>query len=147
MYKEYFKKIVRYSRPYWKTQLYILALWVVIALLGAAVPFINQEIINSLTQSNLLLSKLIQLLILLFVLKTAVVFLNFFAEYRFEYLQKEATADFFQKTYESLQKFPVEKLLQEKGGEYISRILSDGEMAGVVISGLIPSTLLNLFRF
>jgi ABC-type multidrug transport system fused ATPase/permease subunit len=147
MYKEYLKKIVHYSKPYWKTQLYILALWVVIALLGAAVPFINQEIINSLAQSNLLLSKLLQLLILLFVLKTATVFLNFLAEYRFEYLKKEATADFFQKTYESLQKFPVEKLLQEKGGEYISRILSDGEMAGIVISGLIPSTLLNLFRF
>jgi ATP-binding cassette subfamily C protein len=147
MYKEYLKKIVHYSKPYWKTQLYILALWVVIALLGAAVPFINQEIINSLAQSNLLLSKLIQLLILLFVLKTATVFLNFLTEYRFEYLKKEATADFFQKTYESLQKFPVEKLLQEKGGEYISRILSDGEMAGIVISGLIPSTLLNLFRF
>jgi len=147
MYKEYLKKIVHYSKPYWKTQLYILALWVVIALFGAAVPFINQEIINSLAQSNLLLSKLLQLLILLFVLKTATVFLNFLTEYRFEYLKKEATADFFQKTYESLQKFPVEKLLQEKGGEYISRILSDGEMAGVVISGLIPSTLLNLFRF
>jgi len=147
MYKEYLKKIVHYSKPYWKTQLYILALWVVISLLGAIVPFINQKIINSLAQSNLLLSKLIQLLILLFVLKTAVVFLNFFAEYRFEYLQKEATADFFQRTYESLQKFPVEKLLQEKGGEYISRILSDGEMAGIIISGLIPSTLLNLFRF
>jgi len=147
VYKEYLKKIVHYSRPYWKTQFYILALWVVIALLGAAVPFINQEIINSLTQSNLLLSKLLQLLILLFVLKTAIVFLNFLAEYRFEYLKKEATADFFQKTYESLQRFPVEKLLQEKGGEYISRILSDGEMAGIVISGLIPSTLLNLFRF
>ncbi|HHW58582.1 MAG TPA: ABC transporter ATP-binding protein [Clostridia bacterium] len=146
MHREYIRKILHYSRPYWKAQFCILILWTAISLLGALVPFINREIIN-LMQSKFFLSKLISLLLALFVIRTTVVILNFIAEYRFEYLQKEATADFFQKTYESLQKLPIERLISEKGGEYISKILSDGEMAGIVVSGFFPSTLLNLLRF
>ncbi len=147
MYHKLFAQIYYQGKKYSKEHIFILIIWIFISGFTALIPFLNRELINTLLSARHIIDKILLLVMGILGFKTCAIILNFFAEYKLETLKRKVSCDLWVAMYQSLQNQPIIHIYSETSASYITKILSDGEIAAHMIAGFLPSVLLNTVRF
>jgi ABC-type bacteriocin/lantibiotic exporter with double-glycine peptidase domain len=145
MYCKFITQIYYHSRQYYKEQISILIFWIFITGLTALIPFLNRGLIDTLLSKHIG-NRILLLVLGILCLKTFAIILNFVSEYKLETLKRKVTCDLWLTMYQSLQNLPIMHIYKDTSASYITKILSDGEIAAHMIAGFLPSVFLNIIR-
>jgi len=123
----------------------VVGLWAVLIGVSALAPFLQRDLLDGLVTGNPW-DALLPLALALVAVYATVDLMNLLAEYRFEFLKRRSTKDLWIEVYDTLQQRPLSSQRREETGSYLSKILSDGELAGAVISGFVPAISIQVMR-
>jgi ABC-type multidrug transport system fused ATPase/permease subunit len=132
------------GKKYWKKQASSLLLFVVSTAAGAASPFLIKDFIDRITEGS---GPLLALAVLILVVGSVSSFTGFLGNYFFQVLAMEGIKDLQVEMYTKIQKSPIPSILEGKTGDVMSRITSDTQIVGQIISIGLPMLLLNVARF
>ena len=135
-----------YGKKYYKYQIVVIALWFCKIIVGSLVPFIQRDLFNSLLDLKLL-NNVLYYVFLLIITYIVLAILDFYNEYKFNVLKKRVIGDTWFDMYKKIQFSDINDYRRYTSGEALSRIISDSDMYGPFISGLIPSLIVNIVRF
>lgn len=138
------KQLLAKGKKYWKKQASSLLLFVVSTAAGAASPFLIKDFIDRITEGS---GPLLGLAVLILVVGSVSSFTGFLGNYFFQILAMEGIKDLQVEMYTKIQKSPIPSILEGKTGDVMSRITSDTQIVGQIISIGLPMLLLNVARF
>lgn len=138
------KQLLAKGKKYWKKQASTLLLFVVSTAAGAASPFLIKDFIDRITEGT---GPLLTLAVLILVVGSVSSITGFLGNYFFQVLAMEGIKDLQVEMYTKIQKSPIPSILEGKTGDVMSRITSDTQIVGQIISIGLPMLLLNVARF
>ncbi|MGD2249158.1 MAG: ABC transporter ATP-binding protein [Candidatus Methanofastidiosia archaeon] len=138
------KQMLKKGNKYWKKQTTSLLLFIISTAVGAVTPFLIKDFIDSITEST---GPLLILAVLILIAGSVSSITGFLGNYFFQVLAMEGVKDLQVEMYTKVQKMPVPTILEGKAGDTMSRITSDAQIVGQMISIGLPMLLLNIARF
>jgi ABC-type multidrug transport system fused ATPase/permease subunit len=136
--------MLKKGNKYWKKQTTSLLLFIISTAVGAVTPFLIKDFIDSITEST---GPLLILAVLILIAGSVSSITGFLGNYFFQVLAMEGVKDLQVEMYTKVQKMPVPTILEGKAGDTMSRITSDAQIVGQMISIGLPMLLLNIARF
>ena len=131
------------SRPMRRDQGIVILFWIFIIGLSLANTKVYQLFIDSIINLN---GKFLTFGILLLVLTIIVSVLNFYAEYLLSLLQYRAIGQLWDRLFLALLWMDYTDIVQGKASKDMSKILSDSQIVGAMVGGIIPSIVINIVR-
>jgi ABC-type multidrug transport system fused ATPase/permease subunit len=138
------KQLLAKGKKYWKKQASTLLLFIFSTAAGAASPFLIKDFIDRITEGS---GPLLGLAVLILVVGSVSSITGFLGNYFFQVLAMEGIKDLQVEMYTKIQKSPIPSILEGKTGDIMSRITSDTQIVGQIISIGLPMLLLNVARF
>jgi ABC-type multidrug transport system fused ATPase/permease subunit len=136
--------MLKKGKKYWKKQTTSLLLFICSTAAGAVTPFLIKDFIDSITEST---GPLLILAVLILIAGSVSSITGFLGNYFFQVLAMEGVKDLQVEMYTKVQKTSIPSILEGKTGDIMSRITSDTQIVGQMISIGLPMLLLNIARF
>ncbi|MGB9636734.1 MAG: ABC transporter ATP-binding protein, partial [Thermoplasmata archaeon] len=141
----FFTIVKRSIRIYRREIVLLISLWVLLLALGAIVPFLTRNVIDTITYAPF--SYLVQVILAIIIIATILHIINKYLEYRFQMLKAKGRKDLWADCYTAIQQREIKEIKSgEPTGVILSKILSDTEMTADLMCGCFISLVVNAMK-
>lgn len=144
MTKELLLRILKYLKPYKWHFLLVFAALVVSAVLGLLPSIVTGAIVDAVIAENSSMALLIKLVIIAFLVLVASQVISVLEQYINSWISQKIIYDMRNEMYDHIQHMPHSFFTNENQGEIVTRMNSDINGVGAVISGMLTSMVSNV---
>lgn len=144
MTKELLLRILKYLKPYKWHFLLVFAALVVSAVLGLLPSIVTGSIVDAVIAENSSMALLIKLVIIAFLVLVASQVISVLEQYINSWISQKIIYDMRNEMYDHIQHMPHSFFTNENQGEIVTRMNSDINGVGAVISGMLTSMVSNV---